>query len=443
MTKNRSKCLFILFAIILVICLVASFVNFTYPFTIGGNYYSYSNFVSNVKLGEDLSNSVRIIYRAELPESEAQSNYDVLKESTMSDLKKIVQDEGYRDVYVAEYGDDSIVIQVGNILDRDDESTVIDLIGSPATISFSMSTDTSEAFAGAKDIDSVSVYDYYDTTTGETSYYVRILFKEEMIDDIAEATSDGGTLYIYFGDTQFTQMSLDSNSDGTTGITNGEIYIQSDAFVDHATANSYANKIKTGMLGLELTQTDCALVTPSYGVGAGVLLCAAIAVFVLIAFIFMVVKYKHIGWVACFNLLFFITLSLFFLQSIPIVHMNFAGMIGFIIAFIIATEGMVTIFEKAKAHYQADTKLYISFKVAQKESLTRIFVTNVLMLLLGFACLFMPNMAIQSFGWVVFVMSFISVFTNLVLMRLFIKMYLPFNSTDGKKCNFHKGGKNA
>ena len=83
MTKKRSKCLFILFAILLVIGLVATFVNFTYPLAIKGNYYSYSNFVSNIKLGEDIGTSLRITYRADLPYYEQESNYTNLYNKTI------------------------------------------------------------------------------------------------------------------------------------------------------------------------------------------------------------------------------------------------------------------------------------------------------------------------------------------------------------------------
>ena len=72
-----------------------------------------------------------------------------------------------------------------------------------------------------------------------------------------------------------------------------------------------------------------------------------------------------------------------------------------------------------------------------------ILILNAFIALVGFGCLFMPTLSIQSFGWVMMVMSLVSIFCSLALMRLFIKMYLPFNNIDGKKCNFHKGGKNA
>ena len=90
MTKRRSINLFIVFSVILVILLVACFVNFTLPFPINGKYYSYSNFVSNIKLGEDLGNSLRVVYKATASEDENATNYENLRKSTIKSLKSIV-----------------------------------------------------------------------------------------------------------------------------------------------------------------------------------------------------------------------------------------------------------------------------------------------------------------------------------------------------------------
>ena len=166
------------------------------------------------------------------------------------------------------------------------------------------------------------------------------------------------------------------------------------------------------------------------------------AILAIAGFAFLIVKYKDMGWLACFNLLFFITIGLFLIQSIPLAHVNFAGMIGLVIGLIVAIDSLMTVFERAKKHYNEDTKLYIAFRMAFKETWLKVVIENCIVLLTGFICLFMPNMAIQSFGWVVFVLPFVSMFTSLVLMRLFVKMYLALNSINGKKCNFHKGGQN-
>ena len=81
--------------------------------------------------------------------------------------------------------------------------------------------------------------------------------------------------------------------------------------------------------------------------------------------------------------------------------------------------------------------------MAKKETWMRILITLSVIFVVGLIGVFMPSMAVKSVGWVMLVMSVVALFTTLVLMRLFINMYLPLNPKDGKKCNFHKGGKNA
>lgn len=439
MTKKRSRNLFIAFAMILVICLIASFVSFALPVSFGGNYYSYSNFVENIKLGQDISDGLRIVYRTDLPEGENRSNYDYLLSSTIKDLKDIVQSSGYKDVTITNYGDDGICVHVGNILNKSKRDELIDLVGSPETISFSSTDSADGSIAKASDVKSVEVFEDTTSSVG-TIYYVKIDFKDSA--KIKAATENASAVYIYFGETKFTSIPL------SNAITNGSLMFTSEpdsngngGFIDYNTTNIYVNKIKTGMLALELTQIECSTVTPSYGAGADFLIMIAIVIFVIIAFAFLIYKYKHLGWLACFNLLFFTVISLFLIQSIPFVHVNFAGIIAMMIMFIMAIDSLMCIFEKAKEHYQSDTKLYISLKLAIKENRAKSIITNLMFAILGFVCIFIPSMPVQSFGMITFIMSLTNLFTSQLLMRLFINMYLPFNSQDGKKCNFHKGGK--
>ena len=437
MTKRRSKSLFVIFAIILVVCLLACFVNFTYPLSINGKYFSYSNFVSNLKLGEDIGATYRIVYRAELLDGEVDSSYDKLTNAAMSKLLQIVESEGFKDATISRYGEDQVVLQVA-INDEDDISNLTSLVGEPARISFSASEDASAAFVDASNIKSVSAYDYYNSENGEMVYYVRIDFNDDVKEKIATATKDGDKIYIYFGEELFTQMDLDGNA-----IEDGMILIQSDAFTSYLIANTYANKIRSGMLDVNLTKLDAGKMSATYGIGANIYVYAIFAVFAVAVLVLMIVKYRDMGWLSAFAMMFFTVIGLFLLQSIPTVHINFAGVIGMMLGYMLMADSLLSILESAKRHYQADTKLYIAFKLAFKESVVRIFVNNSLFALLGFVCMFMPSLAIQSFGWVSFVLPFVSVFVSLALMRLFVAMYLALNNEDGKKCNFHKGGKNA
>lgn len=436
MTKKSSKSLFIIFSIILVVCLLATFVNFTYPFAINGKYFSYTSFASSLKLGEDIGSNYRIVYRAELLENEVSSSYEKLTESSMQKILEIVKDEGFEDATIARYGQDKIILQA-SVSDEDDISNLTSLVGEPARISFSMSEDSTKAFVDASDIKSVSAYDYYNQEDGTMAYYVRIDFNDDVKEFVEEETASGGTLYIYFGEELFTQMTL------SDAISDGMIFIQSDAFSSHSIANTYANKIRSGMLDINLTKIEAGKISSTYGMGANIYVYVLFALFAVAILVLLAVKYRDIGLVGAFAMMFYIVIGLFLLQSIPAVYINFAGVIAMMLSYLLMADCILSILESAKRHYQSDIQLHVAFKMAFKECLVRIFVNNTLFALLGFACMFMPSLSIQSFGWVCLVLPFVSVFVSLVLMRLFVSMYMGLNNQDGKKCNFHKGGKNA
>ena len=431
MTKKRSKCLFVLFSIILVVCLVACFVNFTYPLSVNGNYYSYSNFVSNVKMGEDIGNSLRIVYSTAVPDGEDASNSTELKHSTMNDLKTIVQSEGYKDVSTCVYGEDLICITIGNILDDEDKDKILSLIGAPGAITFSTDSAKEDVFATRKDIKNVTSGAGVGTD-GSKGYSVVIEFN----DDVKEMVASKGesTIYVNLGEEQF---------EWTYGLEGGFLQLSSSAFESTLDAKTFENQIRVCMLDLELTKVNGAMITPTYGVGSNILLGIIVIALVLGLFAYLIVKYKHMGWIACFNMLFFIVISIFLIQSIPFAHLNFGGMLAAMLCIILAVDSIMSILESAKKHYQHDTQFHICFKMALKENLFKTLILNSIIVLMGFACLFMPSLPIQSFGWVALVMPIVSVFCSQALMRLFIKMYLALNNKDGKKCNFHKGGKNA
>ena len=338
MTKKKSKSLFVVFTIILVVCLIACFVNFTYPLSIGGNFYSYSSFISNIKLGEDVGNSLRVVYRADLPESESNVAYNKLLDATMSELKQIVQSEGYKDVAISQYGEDGISIQIGNIITESEVSAIESLIGSPVAISFSTDQSGANPFMDRECVEKVYATGIATTQgSAEQTYYVVIDFENSYVDELV-AKSAESDIYIFLGEQQFSSIAKGNLSE------EGIISFSSENFKSLQDATTVANQIKTGLLPLELTQLNSSTITPSYGVGSHVLIPATMALFVLAVFVYLIIKYRHMGWLATFNMLFFVVIGLFLLQSIPLVHVNFAGIIAMAICFLLSVDSLMVIF---------------------------------------------------------------------------------------------------
>jgi len=139
---------------------------------------------------------------------------------------------------------------------------------------------------------------------------------------------------------------------------------------------------------------------------------------------------------AIFNMLFYTVLGLFFLQSVPLVHINLSGIFAIVLGYVLAVVALTNTLENARSEYAKGKKLHTSLRLGINSSVMSTITINVMLALSGIVCALMPNMAIQSFGIVTMVLSLLNIFCAQALMRLMIKLYLPFNSEDGKKCNF-------
>ncbi len=440
MTKNRSKMLIIFLSLILIVGLVASFVSFTYPLSIGGVKYKYSSFANELVLGSDISEGVLFDYQAKVREDGDTDNYDKLRNQTVEGLKDILDASGFKNSTVALMGDNSVRVEVGGIINQDDVSDVTSLIGSPEQLIFSSSSSVDDKIAGSEILDSVKAksmangvqtVNYVEFTINKTKYNNGI---KTAFNDVIK---DGGSVYVLLGDQQIATL---GGSDGQLLETN-ILTITSDNFVDLATAEQYAVSIRVGMLPLELICTYHGTISASSGVRGNVAnpmlyIWIALGLMVVATIVLFVLRYKQIGLMAIFNMLFYIVLGLFFLQSIPLVHINLSGVFAIVIGYIMAVVALTNTLENARHEYAKGKKLHTSLRQGINSTVTSTITVNAMLALGGIICALMPNMAIQSFGIVTMVLGLLNIFCSQALMRLMIKLYLPFNAEDGKKCNF-------
>ncbi len=441
MTKNRSKMLIIFLSLILVVGLVASFISFTYPLSVGGVKYKYSSFVNELVLGSDISDGVLFEYKANVRSVADEAHYDKLMNNTLVGLRDILNSSGFKNSTISRNGEDGIRVEVGGIINKDDSAQVRSLIGEPKQLVFSSSTSPDDAFMTGNYIKEVKAKE---ASNGiETVHYVEIVFTSEGYDIISRESKkiadDGGTFYMLLGDTQ-----VGSSSEA---VTTNSLSMSSENFVDKATTEQYAVQIRTGMLPLELICSYNGTISAGAGVRGNVtnpmlFIWVAFGVMVVASLVFFVLRYKQIGLMAMFNMLFYIVLGLFFLQSVPLVHINLSGIFAMLLGYVLAVVALTNTLENARAEYAKGKKLYTSMKQGINASLTSTLAINIMLVLAGIVCALMPTMAIQSFGIVTMVLGLVNIFCAQALMRLMLKLYLVLNPEDGTKCNFTKEGLN-
>ena len=440
MTKNRSKMLIIFLTIILVVGLVASFVNFTYPFSVGGVKYKYSSFINELVLGSDINDSVLFEYQAKVREDGDKDNYNQLMSETINGLGSILNDSGFKNSTIVRLGEDGIRVEVGGIVHYEDAREVISLISSPAQLFFRDASDTTNILADSGDVKNVKVIEQ---ATGTSQVYgVQIEFTTKGYNTFKSNIDkmEGDEFEIVLGEQSLGSLSKDN-------LTSKYMSLYSETFIDHTTANQYAIQMRTGLLPLELIYTYNSSISASAGIRGNVAnpmlyIWVSLGIMVIASLIFFIIRYKQIGAMAMFNMLFYIVLGLFFLQSVPLVHINLSGIFAIVVGYILAVMALISTLENAKQNYAKGKKLHTSLKQGINSSVCSTLTTNIMFALAGIVCALMPNMAIQSFGIVSMVLALVNIFTSQALMRLMIKLYLPLNAEDGKKCNFTKEGVN-
>ncbi len=452
MTKRRAKSILILLGILLFIGIIATYISFPLPFSIGGVNYKYSSFVENLKTSNELSEGVVLDFRLSVPEGE-NITLDSGIDSTISGLKDVIIDLGYNDVSITLVENDDykyLSTRVGGFSSYNEMQKFITNIGEPSRINFRYYTDTAVdgenyiKFLSGNEIKSVEPYSYIDQDStsdsyGKTVHAVIINFTDngkKILADITEKivsneySSSNTNLYIYFGDNQESSSSLSEAIDG------GQLVMSGGNITDASSAKTYATRIKTGTLTLDLQKLSATQITPKNGINANIALIATILVFTILVIALLIYMYKYIGIIIVYCTLFASCIGIFILSTIPNVFMNIGGVLGILLSLILIIQNMVLSIQYAKKEYLSGKKLHVSFKSGLNKSLVINISVCVALALIGGIMAILPVNTLKSFGLVVFVFAFINPVVSQALFRGMIKLTLPFNSKRGEKCNF-------
>ena len=129
---------------------------------------------------------------------------------------------------------------------------------------------------------------------------------------------------------------------------------------------------------------------------------------------------------------------LFFLQAISFVQLTLPGLAGIVLSIGMAVDGTVIIFEKMREDYRAGKKIPMAARNGFKRAFWPIFDSNITTIITSLVLYILGTSSIQGFAITLLIGIVLSMFMNLVVMRFFVKWYLPFNSVKAKKLHLPK-----
>lgn len=433
MAKNRMKknsiMNFVAVAVLTIIGIVLSVCSFEIPFTTS----TYNGFANSIPLGFDLGGGIYAVYDCSLSTGSNTQDLDKAIDEMVERLPSVISEE-YGEATITRQGSTSIRIEIPS---TDDSGNFFELIGHPIYMALTNDDDAEARIVGT-DIESATAV-YQPTTDGTYGYGVNIQFTDEGADKFASLTaeaaeSDNQQIYIFVGeiggdDTQILTLTCEEE------ITGGSTFISFDTYEQ---AQEYALQIMSGTFDVSLDLLEQSVVSATLGPNALTFAIIGIAVGLVLIMLAMWIRYGDFGFLSAFALVIYLVLMLFFLQAVPFIRLSMPGVIGIILSLALTICGMVVIFEKFREEYRSGKKIPLSFKSAFKRAFWTIFDSNVVVFVVALMLSIVGTPALQGLGITLLIGTLLGLFTNLVILRFFVKWYLPFNSVKAKKLHLPK-----
>ena len=414
MNKPTAIKRFIFLAVFMVIGFVLTFCQFNIPFT----NHTYNGFANSIKLGLDLKGGVLAVYEAT---DDGEADFEGRLNATVSRLQSILTSEGYSEAVVSIQQGKNIRVEVPDV---DDPEAVFELIGEPASLEF-RATEDGEAVLTGKHI--TKVYASYQQGSTGLEYGVVVNFNAEGSQLFYDLTKqqEGSTIYIYSNDQVISAPTVNSAiAGGSTFISGSETYEDAEAF---------ALQIMSGTFSVDLTLVENSVISATLGVDALRLGLIAGTIGIILMFVYMVLRYRMMGWIANFALCFYIILFMFFLQAIPIVQLTLEGIAGIILSIGMAIDANIIIFERIKEEYAYGKRIQPSINAGFKRALPAILDSNITTVIAAVILLLFGTGSIQGFAMTLLIGIVLSMFSSIVITKGMLNMYYPINSTDAKK----------
>ena len=429
MKKKITKRNFIALAVLAVIGLIFTIFSFNIPFTTD----TFKGFARAINTGLDFGDGTRGVFTVEREDYSKFASNTYLDE-TVKTIQKLAVDK-YTDAKVYALDDDKICIEVPDTYIASDLQIGV--------LEMKLKNDAeSETYLNGSHIKSVKYqmngaqHGVLIQFTNEGSELFEKLTSEAVSSgdssSSSSSTSKEGTIYIC----------LNRDYDNAQGIKISEKITQGYAYITmgtKASAKLYANMLHNSKYGINLTQVGNTVKTySSFNTFAKVVCAVVVCALVIASFVYLILKYKALGWITSLALMFNVLFNIITFSLISTFRLTMGSYLGMILGYIITFVACLIFLEKCKAEYASGKKLNPSFKSGYKKALpTIIDLFAVSVVFNAIIAIFMSGFAF-SFAISILINNAFGLVTSLLIMLWFSRMYLKINNVKGEQINFFK-----
>ncbi|MBQ4542189.1 MAG: hypothetical protein IJA23_05020 [Clostridia bacterium] len=426
--KKFKKSTAIVLSVILSVILIAGVLFSFVPMKFGRK--KWESFSGTLSMSSDLTGG---LYGEFNIKTENASTKDIV--SSMENIKTVFEEDGYKNVNVYAVGNKKIRVEAGYSRSSRTFVEVYNKISTIAAGAFSIRTtyeveEDTISVMGAECVDEVKVFTNNDTK------YISIVFNDEgekQFENLCKNSS--GSVYIALGD-YAQQLSIQS-------IQSYKEFTLSDD--DYANLMELKNNIVLGCMKIELDTASVKINTMSASLTAGesgstlnaagyasstalVLILVAAATVAVLLIAFFAVRFGLYSVLMLITLLFNAFLFTMIMNIIPSVELGLSSFVVLIMAMSLIYTYAFLYANSVKKEYNEGKSFNASLQTAFKKSLPSTLISNITMLVASILLVVLSFGEISSAAIVFAICSFLSLFTNLALIPLLVKISISFGN---------------
>lgn len=419
--KKFSKKSAIIISILICFVLVIGFVFSFVPMTFGSK--TYISLSKSINISSDLKGGLY-------------GEYDITTENptkkelvnSMAKIKKVFEDDGYKNVNVYSVGNKKIRVEVGSPTGTKTYSDVYSDLSAISSGKFylsskgssSSSSDTSEAIIvnGNECVKDIQVFTNNDTK------YISIVFNEKGQEQYKALCQKTTTIYLYLG--SYNQSISASN------VTDYTAFTLSDS--DYENLMALAKRVTIGCMDIELNSETATINTMTANLSGTALIVMSSVVFALVVIMiaFFALKFGWFAVIIAVSVLFNVYLFLIALNLMSSFELGFSSMISLVLGIAVIYLYSYNFASKVKDEYNTGKSFSASLESARKKTFANSLIGNVSLFIASIIVFAFSFGELTSASIVFAVCAFLSILTNFVIIPLCVKVGISFEGMGQK-----------
>ena len=429
MSKKFAKRNLICFAVLAVLLIALCFINIAIPATTSRFVGFAPAITTDIDIAGGLASKYEIIYDDKAIDEDAELD------KTVNMLSSKLASYGYGNTCVSVGTNDNIYIEIPKIREAEGVLMAIATTGALCITTASSAADATaeNSISGEEVVDAYAQFSQ--TSNTGYSWGVNVKLTDAGKSKLATMTEDAAssqiTLNIFVGENTISQIGIGGQ------VNTNDLY-----FYGTSSTQDAANVTALGILmgkyyaDFDMVNDETIEIAPLISPAIQILIYVAIAIIAVALLAMFFIMFGELGWIVSLCFAFFMTLTVFFMQAIPIFVLSFSGVIGLVIGMVLFFISNLIIFKAAKDGYAEGKKIPLAVKLGINNSVMKIVDISVVAIIFAVGAFIIGGVYAQSFAMAIGICAALNLLTSLAFNKLFTKWYTRINTKDAKKLHF-------